>query len=128
MNSPASESDYGAYGSTLLNLAAECRDDPAFRERLEADPRAVLTGRPGLTDLPEDVDVRVSYNAEDVMYLVFPANPNVALTDTAIANVTGGSTVGSGGTASSGGTLSCPTLTFSSVGCAGTAGSANVNG
>lgn len=127
MNSPASEFDRDAYGSTLFDLAAECRDDPAFRQRLETDPRAALAGRPGLTDLPADVDVRISHNAEDVMYLVFPANPNAALADTAISNVTGGSTVGSGGTASSGATLSCPTLCFSSVGCAGTAGSANVN-
>ena len=128
MNSPASEIDHDAFGSTLFDLAAECRDDPAFRQRLEADPRAALTGRSGLTDLPAGVEVQISHNTEDVMYLVFPANPNVALADTAISNVTGGSTVGSGGTASSGGTLSCPSLCLSSVGCAGTAGSANVNG
>ena len=122
MNSP--EFDYDAYGATLQALAAECRDDAAFRQRLEADPRAVLAQRSDLAELPEGVDVRISHNTGDTMHLVFPANPNAALADTAIANVTGGSTVGSAGTASSGATLSCPTLCFSSVACAGTAGSA----
>ena len=124
MNSPASEFDHDAYGSILFDLAAECRDDAAFRQRLEADPRAVLAQRPGLIDLPESTEVRISHNTEDTMYLVLPTNPNTALADTAISNVTGGSTVGTGGTASSGATLSCPSLCFSSVGCAGTAGSA----
>ena len=126
MNSPASEFDFDGYVSIMSDLAAECRDDAAFRQRLEADPRAVLAQRPGLEELPEGVDLRVSHNTADTMYLVFPGNPNAALADTAIANVTGGSTLGSAGTASSVATLSCPTGSASSVASGGCAGSAQV--
>ena len=123
MNSPASEFDHDAYGSTLFDLAAKCRDDAAFRRRLEADPRAALAERPDLIELPESMEVQISHNTEDTMYLVLPPNPNTALADTAVANVTGGSSVGTAGTAGSGGTLSCPSVCFSSVACAGTASS-----
>ena len=79
-------------------------------------------------ELPPGMDIQVSANSEDTFHVVFPPDPNTALSDEMLGSVAGGSTastVGSYGTASTVGTaLSCVSSagTASSVGSAGSAG------
>jgi hypothetical protein len=79
-------------------------------------------------ELPPGMDILVSANSEDTFHVVFPPDPNTALSDEMLGSVAGGSTastVGSYGTASTiGCALSCVSSagTASSVGSAGSAG------
>ncbi len=79
-------------------------------------------------ELPPGMDIQVSANTKDTFHVVFPPDPNTALSDEMLLGVAGGScasTVGSYGTASTVGTaMSCVSSagTASSVGTAGSAG------
>lgn len=103
------------------------RDDPEFRARLEAAPRAALADV-GLDIGGPEIEMRVRANTEDTFYMVMPADPNTSLSDETLADVTGGSTVSSAGSAGSGSTVSTPVSSLSSAGTAGSAGSVNPNG
>ncbi len=78
-------------------------------------------------DVPPSVELRVSVNTQEDFHVVFPPDPNTALSDEALISVSGGncagsaSTIGCAGTASS---LPSCAMTVSTAGTAGTAGSA----
>ena len=113
--------------ATLLEMARDCRDDPDFRARLEADPRAELAAR-DVHVVPESAEVRLVSNTPEVFHLVMGADPNAAVSDQLLDNVAGGSSASTAATASSGGTAStAPSClgtagSVSSLGSAGTAG------
>ena len=64
------------------------RADPGFRSRMEADPRAALSEH-GI-DVPEDVDVRLAVDGEDVIHVVAPPDPNRVMADEVLQRVVGG--------------------------------------
>ena len=112
--------------AALRRLARDYRDDPDFRARLAADPRAELAAR-DVNVIPESAEVRLKVNTPEVFHLVMAADPNSTVSDQLLRNVSGGSsastaaTVGSAGCAST--TPSC-LGSVSSVSTAGSAGSA----
>lgn len=63
------------------------REDSAYRERMEANPKAALAEK-GL-DMTAG-DVRVAVNNPGVFHVVFPPAPNGALPDGAMDGVVGG--------------------------------------
>ena len=77
------------YSGVLQSMANDCRDDPALRARVDADPRSVFADR-GLP-YPEGTEVRVVRNTAEVFHLALPPDPNAALSDTMLENVSGGS-------------------------------------
>ena len=112
--------------AALRGVARDYRDDPAFRARLEADPRAELAARE-VNVIPESAEVRLKVNTPEVFHLVMAADPNSVVSDQLLRGISGGSsastaaTVGSAGCAST--TPSC-LGSASSVSTAGSAGSA----
>ncbi|MCY4430997.1 MAG: hypothetical protein OXC11_11480 [Rhodospirillales bacterium] len=79
-------------------------------------------------ELPPGMDIQVSANSDDTFHVVFPPDPNTALSDEMLGSVAGGSTastVGSYGTAS---TIGCALSTVSSAGTASSVGSAGSAG
>ena len=65
------------------------REDPAFRDRLAADPAAALADQ-GLS-LPTGIsEVRVSENTADTFHVIFPGDPNARMSDEALMEVAGG--------------------------------------
>lgn len=117
-NSPTEEQQAWARG--MGQVVAKAWADAAYKERLKADPAAVLAEQ-GL-DVPDDVEVRVVENTDNVVYLTLPPPPSEELSDDALEAVAGGSTAGSAGTVSTVGTISCPASLGTAM-CAGTAGS-----
>lgn len=107
----------------LFAFADAVRGDPELRSSIESDPRAVLAEH-GLP-VPPSPGVRIVLNTSEIFHVVFPPDPNVTLSDEALAFVAGGQTVGSGGSASTIGTLG---TAGSTVSCAGTASSAGTAG
>jgi hypothetical protein len=78
-------------------------------------------------DLPAGVELQVSVNTEEDFHVVFPPDPNTALSDEMLASVAGGNTAGTASSIGCAGTASSlPSCAFSvsSAGTAGTAGSA----
>ena len=65
----ASESDYREW----QKIVAEAWADDAFRQRLIADPKAVLAER-GI-ECEEDVEIQVVQGDKKVHYLVLPPKP-----------------------------------------------------
>ena len=76
------------YSGALQSLANDCRDDPELRARIDADPRSVFADR-GLP-FPEDADVRIVRNTDEVFHLTMPPDPNADLSDTMLEGVAGG--------------------------------------
>ena len=79
-------------------------------------------------ELPPGMEIQVSANSEDTFHVVFPPDPNTALSDEMLAVVAGGncaSTAGSYGTAS---TIGCALSCVSSAGTASTVGTAGSAG
>ena len=79
--------------------------DPEFRARLVADPRAAMAEQG--VEAPEALELRVAVNDAETMHIVFPPDPNAALSDDTISSVSGG----------------VDASTASSVGCVGSVGS-----
>jgi len=111
--------DQQAWARGVGQVVANAWADPDYKERLKADPSAVLAEQ-GL-EVPEGIEVRIVENTDDVVYFTLPPEPSEVLDDDALEAVAGGSTVGTGGTALTAGTISCPLSvgTASSVGTAG---------
>ena len=95
------------YSDVLQSMANDCRDDPALRARVDADPRSVFADR-GLP-YPEGTEVRVVRNTAEVFHLTMPPDPNVDLSDAMLGAVSGGHTPhtsgGPPGTASTASTI-----------------------
>lgn len=106
------------YSDGLQSIANDCRDDQALRARVDADPGSVFAER-GMP-YPEDTDVRVVRNTNEVFYLTMPPDPNVSLSDSMVASVAGGSPgLGRPG--------NCASTSSTIPSCLGTYGSATGN-
>ena len=101
---------------SLMDMARDYRDDPEFRARIEADTWSVLQERGAKLD-SDDVELRLRVNTPEVFHLVLPADPNAALSDSALRGIAGGSSVSTAGTAGTASTAS------SFISCVGTGGS-----
>jgi len=62
--------------------------DPAFREKLLADPRGALLAEG--VQVPADIVIKAVENTRDVINIVLPAKPSDALSDEALAAVSAG--------------------------------------
>ena len=62
-------------------------EDPAYRARMEADPKAALAAEGVHIDADE---VRVVVDTDEVVHLALPPDPNSDLVDEGIENVSGG--------------------------------------
>ena len=79
-------------------------------------------------DVPPGVELRVSVNTQEDFHLVFPPDPNTALSDEMLVSVSGGNTAGTASSIGCAGTASSlPSCAFS-VSTAGTAGTAGCGG
>ena len=74
--------------SPLRAISDAWREDAGFRAAVEEDAKAALASK-GL-DVPGPAEVSVSVDTEDVTHIVFPPNPNEALSDTVLDRVSGG--------------------------------------
>ena len=112
---------------SLTDVARDYWDDPDFRARLEADPRAELEAR-NVSVEPADAEVRLRVNTPDVFHLVMAGDPNVAVSDQHLFGVSGGtssaSSVSTVGSAVTAGTVPSTASSASSVSSVGSAGSA----
>ena len=87
-NTNLTHEDLQDVGEALGALARECRDDPGLRRRLDADPRAFFSERH--VDFPAGLDFRVAANTPEVFHLVMPPDPNAAISDEDLTQVSGG--------------------------------------
>jgi hypothetical protein len=115
---PTDEQQEWARG--IGQVVANAWADPDYKARLKTDPSSVLREQ-GL-EVPDDVEVRIVENTDDVVYFTLPSEPTEVLDDDALEAVAAGSTVGTGGTAFTAGTIRCP-LSVGTASCVGTAGS-----
>ena len=106
----------------MWEMARRYRDDPEFRARLEAEPRAVLA-EGGLEIQPPGIDLQVRANTADVFYVALPPDPNAVLLDASLREIAGGTTAGSIACAGSASTFSCPIGSASTGSSVGTVGS-----
>lgn len=93
--SGSSSSDSGRMSQIERQIIAQALIDPAFRDRLMADPKAVMAEK-GL-DIPADVQINVVKETPNTYYLVLPAlelpqSGSGSLTDAQLEAVVGGST------------------------------------
>lgn len=61
----------------LQELAARAQDDPSLRQRLQAEPHAVL--REAGLEVPDEVTITVHQNSDDELHLVLPRDPHAVL-------------------------------------------------
>lgn len=117
---------------TLMGIAREYRDDPDFRARIEADPRAVLEARGVELGAVAGAEIRLAVNTPEVFHLGLPENPNAVVSDSVLAGVAGGnSSVSTAGTVGCAGCASTAPSCFgttSSASSAGSAGTASAQG
>ena len=64
------------------------REDPAWRARAEADPKAALEEKG--VDVSGVGEVRIAVNTPETVHLVFPPESDAPLPDAALKNVSGG--------------------------------------
>ena len=96
--------------------------DPEFRARLVADPRAAMAEQG--VEAPEALEFRVTVNDAETMHIVFPPDPNAALSDDTIQWVSGGTPASSASSVGSGSTVGSVPSTASSAGTVSSLGSA----
>ena len=105
-------------------LADAWREDASVRLRCESDPRGILADRADM-DIPPELEVRILVNTDEEFHVVFPLDPNTAISDEALTAVVGGNCAGSAGTLGtlgSAGTIPSTASTAGTLFCAGTAG------
>lgn len=96
--------------------------DPEFRAEMETDVRAAMSSKG--VDIPAGVDVQLHMDTDETFHLVFPPDPNAALSDESLGVVSGGGkSASSAGSVSSASTVSCLPSTASTGGSAGTVSS-----
>ena len=108
----------------IEDLAERYRADPELRARIDSGDAAGMLAELGI-DLPEGVDHRIVVDTREVRHFALPPDPNRLLRDETLADVSGGSTLGSAASVGSMSSLVCSTgpSSLSSAGTAGTAGS-----
>ena len=81
--------DKETHGRRWAAMVANWREDPEFRSQMEEDPKAVLVENgielPGVVE-----DVRLAVDSEETVHMVFPPDPNSALSDASLQDVVGG--------------------------------------
>ena len=108
-----------AYAKQYGQVVAKAWADEEFKQRLLADPAAVLQAE-GIT-VPPGVELRAVENTDKVMYLMLPPKPSAELSDEQLDQVAGGDTASTAGTL---GTISTALITLSSFASAGSLGCA----
>lgn len=93
--SDSASSDGGRMSQIEKQVIAQALKDPAFRDRLIADPKAVMAEK-GL-EIPADIQINVVRETPNSYYLVLPAVETLqagagSLTDAQLEAVAGGST------------------------------------
>ena len=116
----ANQEQLTAYAKQYGQVVAKAWADDAFKQRLLAEPAAVLQAE-GIA-VPEGVELRAVENTDKVMYLMLPPKPSAELSDEQLDQLAGGTTAGSAGTL---GTISSVCGSISSAACATTIGSAS---
>ena len=125
------EGDAGDAVLALMGIAREYRDDPDFRARIEADPRAVLEARGVVLGPDEGAEIRLAVNTPEVFHLGLPENLNAVVSDNVLSGVSGGSSVSTAGTVGCAGCASTAPSCFgttSSASSAGSGGTASAQG
>ena len=95
--SGSSSSDTGRMSQIERQIIEQALIDPAFRDRLMADPKSVMAEK-GL-EIPDDIQINVVQETSNTYYLVLPAaeipllGPG-SLTDTQLEAVVGGASAG----------------------------------
>ncbi len=84
-----------AYAKQYGQVVARAWADDAFKQRLLADPAAVLQAE-GIT-VPPGVELRAVENTDKVLYLALPPKPSAELSDEQLDQVAGGDTVSTAG-------------------------------
>lgn len=77
----------GEFGRRYSEIVLRAWEDPAFKRRLMADPKAVL--REYGIEVPDRLEIRVVENTDDVFYLNLPAKPSTELTAEELDALTG---------------------------------------
>ena len=109
------------YAKKYGQMMAKVWSDPAFKQRLMTDPRAVLQEQ-GI-EVPAGLEVRPLQQSQQMIYFPIPAAPSGEISDEQLEQVAGGSTASTAGSAGSVSTVCGFTVsTIGSAGCAGTAG------
>ena len=103
--------------ASIMSIGRKLGEDADLRRDLQADPRAAFAERG--VDIPPGVELRVAANTDDTFHLVLPADPNQALADETLGEVSGGRA----SSASSLGTVGTASTIPSCWGTAGSAGS-----
>ncbi len=109
-----------AYAKQYGQVVARAWADDDFKQRLLADPAAVLQAE-GMA-VPPGVELRAVENTDKVTYLMLPPKPSAELSDEQLDQLAGGDTASSAATA---GTISTAPVTLSSLGSAGSIGTAS---
>ena len=128
MISPQSQSPESHGLEHMQSVFMRAVYDPEFHSLMAADPREALSSK-GLPSPPLGAEILVHVNTPDTFHIVFPADPNVALSDESLGMVAGGGkTAGTAGCASSASTLGCVCTTASSATTASTLATAGSAG
>ena len=69
------------------------REDPEYRARMQADPKAALAEEG--VHIQAD-DVRVVVDTDEVRHLVMPSDPNAELSDEELVTLSGGASIRGG--------------------------------
>ena len=67
-------------------FAAQYREEPDFRSRVDTNPRAVLNDF-GIDPSP-GYDIRIEENSDEVFHIVMPSDPSAALSDANLDMIT----------------------------------------
>ena len=106
------------------DLAKRYRDDPELRAKIDSGDVADEIAFLGVEAvLPADAEPRIVVNSDEVYHLALPSDPNTLLRDETLADISGGSTLGSAASVGSMSSFLCVCIP-SSLGTAGTAGTA----
>lgn len=109
----------------LERFSADWRADPDLRARLAGGDYAPAVEAFGL-NVPEGAELRFVPNTAATFHLPIPVDPNQAISDTTLDDITGGSSAGTASSIGTVGTVGCSTGP-SSVGTGGTMGTASSN-
>ena len=109
-----------AYAKQYGQVIAKAWADDDFKQRLLADPAAVLQAE-GIT-MPPGVELRAVENTDTKLYLTLPPKPSDELSDEQLNQVAGGITASTTGTAASFSTLCGTVLCVGSLGSASSVG------
>lgn len=124
--STAGSEEARAIYERFAELSEQYRNDASLRARIGAGDAADWLRELGIAVAP-GMEARVVADTHEVRHLVFPPDPNIALSDEALDMIAGGKTAGTAGSAGTASTVVTSTAlgTASSAGSAATVGSAS---